>query len=357
MRAMEERKNIVLFVDDEPHVLSAIRRAVADEAYISEFVGSGSEALQVMEQRYVSVIVTDMRMPGMDGLTLLNIVREKYPGTVRMVLSGYTQLSQVLATVNQGDIFQFISKPWQMEEELLVSVRQAVDRYNLEEERDSLQEGLAQKNQAYLHIFHAMEQKLINEKRDLVSLKHINHWMFSFWKQHLAMCSMPSDGKIETAHGHVDLIEEILLMYMDILPTVFEGRSIKQTIIGIVNACKGRVNIERQREAVPLLYGYYGFLEMVFKLLVYLQTTKPTDTVSFEMSVEPKNTGFFFVVFDCAIVTATDQTRMKIAFSMLNELGKAYRLRIIPKTGPKGVEGVRVVWQAMLADTEETDNK
>lgn len=354
---MGEQRNSVLFVDDEPHVLTAIRRAVVDEPFIALFAGSAKEALQIMEQKSISVIVTDMRMPVMDGLVLLKIVREKYPRTIRMVLSGYTQLSQVLATINQGDIFQFISKPWQMEEELLVSIRQAIERYNLEAERDSLQEGLSQKNQAYIHIFRTMEQKLINEKRDLVSLKHINHWMFAFWKQHVAIFNMPSGGKIETAHGHVELIEEILLMYMDILPTVFEGRSIEQALVGIAKACNDRINIDRKRESIPILYGYYGFMEMVFKLLVYLQTSKPTDTVSFEMSVEPKNTGFLFVVFDCAIVAAPDQTRLKIGSSMLNELGKAYRLRIIPKTGAEGLEGVRVVWQAMLADTEENENK
>lgn len=354
---MEDKKNIVLFVDDEPNVLTAIRRAVADEPFLSLFAGSASEALQIMDKKTVSVIITDMRMPVMDGLTLLKIIRAKHPRTVRMVLSGYTQLSQVLATVNQGDIFQFISKPWQMEEELLVSIRQAIDRYNLEAERDSLQEGLSQKNQAYIHIFRRMEQKLINEKRDLVSLKHINHWMFAFWKKHVAMCNMPSGGKIETAQGHVDLIEEILLMYMDILPTVFEGRSIEQALVSIASACNGRVIIDRKRESIPILYGYYGFMEMVFKLLVYLQTSKPIDAVSFEMSVEPKNTGFFFVVFDCAIMAETDQTRLKIGYSMLNELGKAYRLRIIPKTGANGLEGVRVVWQAMLADAEATNNK
>jgi hypothetical protein len=167
---------------------------------------------------------------------------------------------------------------------------------------------------------------------------------------------MPSDGKIESAQGHVDLIEEILLMYMDILPTVFEGRSIEQVLAGITHACKGRVAVDRKYKTVPVFHGYYGFLEMVFKLLVYLQTSKTSDIVSFTMSVEPKNIDYYFVVFDCAIVETIDQTRLKIGYSMLNELGKAYRLRIIPQTGSKGLEGARVVWQAMLADAKDDEN-
>lgn len=92
---MAEKKNTVLFVDDEIHILSSIRRATMDESFEALFASSGQEALQIFEKKEISVIVTDMRMPGMDGLALLKIVKEKYPQTVRIVLSGYTQLSQV----------------------------------------------------------------------------------------------------------------------------------------------------------------------------------------------------------------------------------------------------------------------
>ncbi len=63
-----------------------------------------------MERENISVLVTDMKMPGMNGLELLKIVRQKYPDTIRIVLSGYTQLPQVLVTVNQGDIFKICNK-------------------------------------------------------------------------------------------------------------------------------------------------------------------------------------------------------------------------------------------------------
>ena len=152
-------ENKVLFVDDEVNVLSAIRRAVIEEAYTSFFAGSASEALATMEKHEISVIITDMRMPIMDGLTLLKHVKEKYPRTVRVVLSGYTQLSQMLATINQGEIFKFITKPWTTEAELLPVVRQAVDYYNLQVERDTLRENLAKRNLAYQNIFRVMEQK------------------------------------------------------------------------------------------------------------------------------------------------------------------------------------------------------
>ncbi len=142
---MAEKRNVVLFVDDEQHILNAIRRATLDESFDTVVAGSGATALQAFEQQEISVIVTDMRMPVMDGLTLLKIVREKYPSTVRIVLSGYTQLTQVLSSINQGEIFQFIPKPWQMEEELLWTIRRAIERYNMETERNSLQASLTKK--------------------------------------------------------------------------------------------------------------------------------------------------------------------------------------------------------------------
>lgn len=352
---MTDRKNIILFVDDEPHILSSIRRAMISNSFEAIFAGSAKEALQLIEQHPVSVIVTDMKMPVMDGLTLLKIVKERHPKIVRMVLSGYAQMSQVLATVNQGEIFQFISKPWLMEEELLVGVRQAIERFNIEAERDNLQEGLAQKNLAYLNIFHAMEQKLINEKKDLTSLKHINHWMFAFWKKHLEICTGTTCGNLDNSLGQVDLIEEIYVKYMDILPTVHEGRELEQAIAGIGKACRGRVEIERKFTGNPLLYGYYGFLEMVFKILVVLQAVDSEEAITFVMSVEPRESGAFFVIFDCVYSSPEliDQNRIKIGYSMLNEIGKAYRLRLLPQTGRQGIESVRLVWYATLDDGKE----
>lgn len=347
---MGAQKNTVLFVDDEPHVLTAIRRAVIDEPFDSLFAGSAKEALQLMEQKSISVIVTDMRMPVMDGLVLLRIVREKYPRTIRMVLSGYTQLSQVLATVNQGEIFQFISKPWQMEEELLSSVRQAIERYNIETEKDSYQDQLVQKNQAYLHIFRAMEQKLIHEKRDLSCLKNLGHWLFSFWKKQLDM-GRNSGEKMGALHEHVETIEEIFLAYMNILPTALEERTIEQTIEGIVNSCNRHVAIELQQNISATVYGHFSFLELVFKYLSYLQDAQSEGSLLFSMLVEQKESGYYFVVFEEAATNpfAANPTRYKIAVSMLNEIGKTYRIRLIPQTE---AQRVRIVWQAQ----READN-
>jgi DNA-binding NtrC family response regulator len=131
---MEERT--VLFVDDEEKVLTSLKRGLLDEPYETLFASSGKEALEILKQNQVHVIVTDMRMPEMGGLELLKAVKKEYPHIVRMVLSGYTQVSTLLTAINQGEIFRFITKPWKLEEEFKPAVRKAVEYYDFQNHRN-----------------------------------------------------------------------------------------------------------------------------------------------------------------------------------------------------------------------------
>ena len=97
------KKRTVLFVDDEEKVLASLRRGLLDEPYDALFANSGEQALEVLQQNPVDVIVTDMRMPEMNGLELLRMVKEKHPHVIRMVLSGYTQVSTLLTAINQAE--------------------------------------------------------------------------------------------------------------------------------------------------------------------------------------------------------------------------------------------------------------
>ena len=128
----------ILFVDDEEKILKSLQRGLLDDPYHCLFATSGKEALETMEKNEVHVICTDMRMPQMDGLELLKIVKKKYPMTVRAVLSGYTQVGMLLTAINQGEIFRFITKPWRLDEDFKSVMNQAVEHYNLHGERNTL---------------------------------------------------------------------------------------------------------------------------------------------------------------------------------------------------------------------------
>jgi len=106
----EERKRI-LFVDDDPKVLESMQRIFfdMDDEWDMEFANSGQEALDFMEIQPFDVVVSDMRMPEMDGAELLSQVKEQYPATVRFILSGFSDKEMILRTVGPAD--QFLTKP------------------------------------------------------------------------------------------------------------------------------------------------------------------------------------------------------------------------------------------------------
>jgi len=131
-------KRTILFVDDEEKLLNSLKRGLMDEPYNILFANSGNEALEVLKTKEVHVLVTDMRMPEMSGLELLRAVKQDYPHIVRMVLSGYTQVGTLLTAINQGEIYKFITKPWKLEEEFKPAICEAIEYYNLHNERDRL---------------------------------------------------------------------------------------------------------------------------------------------------------------------------------------------------------------------------
>ncbi len=128
-------KKTVLFVDDEEKILNSLKRGLLDEPYNSLFANSGEEALEILKENDVHVLVTDMRMPEMSGLELLKIVKEDYPHIVRVVLSGYTQITTLLTAINQGEIYKYITKPWKLEGEFKPAIREAIDYYTFQCQR------------------------------------------------------------------------------------------------------------------------------------------------------------------------------------------------------------------------------
>ena len=131
-------KRTVLFVDDEEKILKSLKRSLTDEPYETLFAESGKKALEIIRQEEVHVIVTDLRMPEMDGLELLGIVREEYPYIIRLVLSGYAEIDVLLNAINNGEILRFITKPWKSTPEFKTIIRQAIEHYDLHSERELL---------------------------------------------------------------------------------------------------------------------------------------------------------------------------------------------------------------------------
>lgn len=114
----------LLLVDDEPYILNGLTRIFHREGYRILTAGNGFEALELLATNRVQVIISDQRMPGMTGIELLSRVKELYPETRRIILSGYAELTTVTEAINHGAIWKYFTKPWP-EDSLRKEVRQA----------------------------------------------------------------------------------------------------------------------------------------------------------------------------------------------------------------------------------------
>ena len=108
-------KRSVLFVDDDPRILTSLKALFRQEYHV-ETAQSGAAALEILARGGFDVVVSDQRMPGMTGVELLRQVRTAAPRAVRLLLTGYTDLASLVGSINQGEIYKFVMKPWDNEE-------------------------------------------------------------------------------------------------------------------------------------------------------------------------------------------------------------------------------------------------
>ena len=124
-------KSVVLLVDDEESILNSLRRLLRGQPYDVVLATSGAQALEIMATRPIDLVMSDARMPGMDGATLLAEVHRLYPATSRILLTGYADLTTIIKAINDGQIHRYISKPWN-DEELQLVLQQTLEHQRLE---------------------------------------------------------------------------------------------------------------------------------------------------------------------------------------------------------------------------------
>ncbi len=127
----------VLFVDDETSILHSLRRRFRKTGWHISTAENGIDGLEIMKQRKIDVVVSDMKMPEMSGAEFLTEVAEKYPKTVRILMTGYADIESAAEAINKGRIFGYISKPWN-DEDLQKTIERGLEITFLERERDDL---------------------------------------------------------------------------------------------------------------------------------------------------------------------------------------------------------------------------
>lgn len=157
----------ILCVDDEVNVLKSLKRLFLDEDYEILTAESGKEGLAVLEQQPVQVVISDYRMPEMDGVTFFKEVHERWPETIRIVLSGYADTAAVVAAINEGQVYRFIPKPWS-DDDLKITIAKAVERYFLVKANNELNEELRQANDELARIALQLEEKVVERTEELL---------------------------------------------------------------------------------------------------------------------------------------------------------------------------------------------
>ena len=159
----------VLFVDDEPNILSSLRRLFRPLGYKVLTAESGAAGLQVLEQEArIDLVVSDMRMPEMDGARFLELVRERWPDTIRLLLTGYSDITSILAAINRGEIYRYITKPWD-DNDIQLVVRHALERRALELEKDRLEALTRTQNDELKALNQSLEAKVEARTSELLS--------------------------------------------------------------------------------------------------------------------------------------------------------------------------------------------
>jgi response regulator RpfG family c-di-GMP phosphodiesterase len=160
----------VLCVDDEPNILSSLRRLLRANGYQVLTADSGAAGLKILADEPVDVIISDMRMPEMNGAQFLAAARASWPDTMRLLLTGYSEIQAIQDAINGGEIYRYITKPWD-DQEILRVLHDALERRQLVLDKARLEALTAQQNAQLRELNHGLEAK-VEERTRLLKVEH-----------------------------------------------------------------------------------------------------------------------------------------------------------------------------------------
>ena len=192
----------VLFVDDEVNILKALQRLLRSEDMTVLSASRGEEALSMLEQHEVQVVVSDQRMPEMRGVDFLSRVRERRPDVVRMMLTGYTEMDVAVDAINRGEIYRLITKPWN-DDELKATIRQAFDHADLKAEIKRLNQVTREQNFKLQDMNRNLEGKVRDRTKQL-GAKHQE--LRNAYVQTIGALANAVDAKDTYTRGHSERV-------------------------------------------------------------------------------------------------------------------------------------------------------
>jgi response regulator RpfG family c-di-GMP phosphodiesterase len=167
---MTEYPHTVLCVDDEANVLNALKRLFRKEGFALLTAAGGAEALKLLRDNPVHMIISDQRMPEMSGTELMAKVKETYPDMVRIILTGYTDVDTITESINKGHIYKFFLKPWN-DQSLVLEIRQALEQYDLAQTNKTLHQKVLEQNESFRQVNDNLEN-LVKERTREVEIQN-----------------------------------------------------------------------------------------------------------------------------------------------------------------------------------------
>lgn len=152
-------ENTVLLVDDERNILNSLTRVFRKDGYNILTAEGGPAGLELIRDNKVSIVISDHRMPSMEGVEFLSKVKEASPDTIRFMLTGYADIKAVMSAINKGEVYRYITKPWN-DDEIRSAVREALEHYNLTAENRRLTELTKIQNAQLVDLNRNLESKV-----------------------------------------------------------------------------------------------------------------------------------------------------------------------------------------------------
>lgn len=195
----------ILFVDDEENITRTLERQFKPLGYNVFIANNGVAALHILANDQIDVVVCDMRMPQMNGASLLKEVALKWPDVGRILLTGFSEVDAAVAAINDGKVDFYLEKPWN-ENHIESIVKNAVETKHLKEKTHFLQKEVYRQNQELLSLNHTLENKVASRTKDL------NKTLEDLQQSQLAtlnVCSNLIDNHLPHYRNHADKVAEL----------------------------------------------------------------------------------------------------------------------------------------------------
>ena len=176
-QALDEANATLLLVDDEPNVLSSLKRLLRPQGYRIFTAESGAEGLEIMARDTVDLVISDMRMPEMNGAQFLEQVNQRWPDAIRILLTGYAEIGATIDAINKGHIYRYISKPWE-DNDIVLSIQHALRQKQLERANRGLEDLTRKQNEELKDLNANLEAKVkarTEELRQTMGFLEVTH--------------------------------------------------------------------------------------------------------------------------------------------------------------------------------------